>query len=440
MVLLSGGLSLEGSTDDNRKIGAIGNGVRVPHLVFTSDFLDPENIGGSGRVILEVGSRLASLGHRVSILAGAHESSRWIHQYNGAALEWMSFPYPIAEARRLSSWMTYFQRLRAARASLDRPDLFVHNQPLTSWCLGKCATPSAYVYHSPWSLEYLVAAEGASSDALGPSTLRGAVAAGVRNRLEAGVVRRARRVFTLSNTMKAHAIALHGIRPDLVEVRPGSADLDRFSPLAEERRQQVRSRLGVAPGEILLVCVRRLIPRTGVDLLIAALELVVARRPRVKVIVAGRGQLQDVLFARGRRLSDTGCLRFAGYVPEEDLAGLYGAADAAVMPTRALEGFGLSTLEALACGTPVLATPVGGSVEILGGLDSRLLASEVSATALADLLLEWTAEPERLGSLRSRCRAHAGRGFDWQNLASGVAELASESAPTRPRARLAVGS
>ena len=76
-------------------------------------------------------------------------------------------------------------------------------------------------------------------------------------------------------------------------------------------------------------------------------------------------------------------VRLIGFVPEDRLADYYRAAELFVLPTVALEGFGLVTVEALACGTPVLGTPVGATPEILEALDRRLVLPGTTPETLA---------------------------------------------------------
>jgi glycosyltransferase involved in cell wall biosynthesis len=100
----------------------------------------------------------------------------------------------------------------------------------------------------------------------------------------------------------------------------------------------------------------------------------------------------------------------AGFLPEEQLADYYRAADLFVLPTASLEGFGLVTVDALACGTPVLGTPVGATAEILEPLDARLLTAGTESQDLADGILafwkgtwRFALSPERLhGYVRDR--------------------------------------
>src|SRR5207249_11052699 len=80
---------------------------------------------------------------------------------------------------------------------------------------------------------------------------------------------------------------------------------------------------------------------------------------------------------------------FLGFIPDETLPSYYHAADVFVLPTRELEGFGLVTVEALACGTPVLGTPVGATPEVLSGLDASLVFRGISAEIMAEDLLRF---------------------------------------------------
>lgn len=106
-------------------------------------------------------------------------------------------------------------------------------------------------------------------------------------------------------------------------------------------------------------------------------------------------------------------VRLIGFIPDDKLVSYYQAADLFVLPTVALEGFGLVTTEALACGVPVIGTPIGATPEILSGLDPRLLAAGTAPDALAAAILgflegDWAGEltPDRL-------RAYVAARYTW---------------------------
>ena len=96
-------------------------------------------------------------------------------------------------------------------------------------------------------------------------------------------------------------------------------------------------------------------------------------------------------------------VRLLGFVLEDRLPEYYQAADLLIMPARALEGFGLSTIEALSCGTPVIGTPIGATPEVIGPLGNEYLCKDTTAPALANCITWWL---ERgIGSeVRSLCR------------------------------------
>jgi len=117
--------------------------------------------------------------------------------------------------------------------------------------------------------------------------------------------------------------------------------------------------------KILLLTVRRLAARMGLENLVEAMRTIERERGDVMLIIGGRGEIENQL---RRQIEDAGLQRtvLAGYIAyDRELPQYYQASDLFVMPSITLEGFGLSTAESLACGTPVLGTPTGGTPEIL---------------------------------------------------------------------------
>src|SRR5262249_12378398 len=119
-------------------------------------------------------------------------------------------------------------------------------------------------------------------------------------------------------------------------------------------------------------------------------------------------------------------IRFLGFLPEAELPLAYRAADLAVVPTRALEGFGLTAAEALAAGTPPLVTPVGGLPEVVGGLSPALVFRPATAPARAAGLigaLRGTPAPPDAAA----CRAYAKARFGMADAARAVALVYREA-------------
>ena len=115
------------------------------------------------------------------------------------------------------------------------------------------------------------------------------------------------------------------------------------------------------------------------------------------------------------RCGVAGRVRFAGFLPEADLPRYYQAADLVVLPSVALEGFGLIMLEALACGTPVVATPEGGAVDVLSPFEPAWLAADATSAMLARTIKSVLASLSGDPKIHERCRAHA-MGYAWERI------------------------
>ena len=112
-------------------------------------------------------------------------------------------------------------------------------------------------------------------------------------------------------------------------------------------------------------------------------------------------------------------VRLLGFVPAEQLPTYYQAADLFVLPSVASEAFGLVTVEALACDLPVLGTPVGATVELLGDFDPELLFTDTSPEAMASRILSWL----RRGGTEQRYRPRVAEKFAWDVCMDRLEEL-----------------
>jgi len=140
----------------------------------------------------------------------------------------------------------------------------------------------------------------------------------------------------------------------------------------------------------------------------------------VLLLIGGAGSLRSDLESLTGSLNLQGHVRFLGFIPDNELPLYYQACDAFVLPTRELEGFGLVTAEALACGTPVLGTPVGAIPETLGELQPDLLFEGIGREAIAGGILKHLeraqADPQGYEALRKRCRDYATARFGWDRI------------------------
>lgn len=191
-------------------------------------------------------------------------------------------------------------------------------------------------------------------------------------------------------------------------------DLDRFAPLSP---QDARAGLGLDDAPLLLA-VGNLIELKGHALLIEAVQLLSASHPRLQLAIAGEGPERESLEALVARHGLAGRVRLLGAVAHADLARWYAAADLFVMPSSR-EGLPNALLEALACGTPALATAVGGIPEVLAGVpEAGELLRERSAAAIAEAVQRWLARDVDRAIVRRTAQAYA-----WDASAAQLAAL-----------------
>jgi glycosyltransferase involved in cell wall biosynthesis len=152
---------------------------------------------------------------------------------------------------------------------------------------------------------------------------------------------------------------------------------EAFHRVSAAERARIRRDLGVGDRPVVLT-VKRLHPVAGYDVAIDAMARVIGASPEVLWIIAGYGDLRDTLEAdvRAKGLSDH--VRFLGLTPQADLPRWYAAADLFLLASR-LESWGNVTLEALACGTPVVATATAGSREV-----HELFSEDVALVPIGD--------------------------------------------------------
>jgi glycosyltransferase involved in cell wall biosynthesis len=263
--------------------------------------------------------------------------------------------------------------------------------------------PLVVHFHGPWAEE--TAAEH------GP--LIGRARYAVAKRIELGVYHRADRIITLSQAFAQILRERYGISEDRIRVVPGGVDLTRY--LAAPAREEARRRLGWPTDRPIVLTVRRLVRRMGLELLVEAAARIQCDCPDVLVLIGGKGPLHQELQQRIDCAELQDHVRLLGLIPENDLPLAYAAADLSVVPTVKLEGFGLVTVESLASGTAVLGTPIGGTPEILRGLDVNLVLDGATADAIAQ-----RASAVLRGALVIKscqeCRAYAAR-YDWAQVA-----------------------
>jgi glycosyltransferase involved in cell wall biosynthesis len=236
-----------------------------------------------------------------------------------------------------------------------------------------------------------------------------------RKWIERKVLNQSDHIVVLSRYTRDKLFDIHEISDNKIAVIPGGIDLMRFHPAVDKR--EVRERLHLPTEKIILLTVRNLVQRMGIENLIIAMQEIIRLVPDIYLIIGGTGPLKDDLTGLSRRLNLDDYIHFTGFIPEDDLPDYYRVADIFVLPTIELEGFGLVTLEALASGTPVLGTPVGGTQEILGRFDSRFLFQDTRHESISRLIVKtcqgYLNQPDKWRLDSQRCRHFAEKYYSW---------------------------
>ncbi|HZB72728.1 MAG TPA: glycosyltransferase family 4 protein [Acidimicrobiales bacterium] len=281
--------------------------------------------------------------------------------------------------------------------------------------------PLVVHFHGPWADE--VRADGEGREWV----------IDVKRAVERAVYRRAQQAVVLTAAFKRILVETYGMSPWNVHVVPPGVDLERFRP---GDRLAARRQLGVDTGAWVALSVRRLVPRMGLETLVEAWAKLREEDPGAVLLIAGDGPSRPTLEYRVHELGLGSAVRFLGPVSDEELEAAYRAADVSVVPSLALEGFGLIVLESLATGTPVIATDVGGLPEALAGLDASLVVPPDDPSALADRLLA-ARRGERPLPSPERCRRHA-ETFSWERSGRRTMEIYARAVEDRGDRRIRV--
>ena len=255
-----------------------------------------------------------------------------------------------------------------------------------------------------------------------------------RIEVEKAVVRTVDRLIAQCPAERDELLAEYGARADQIALIPSAVDTDRFKPVA---RSTARRTLGIDPLAEVIVYVGRLVPRKDVRNIIRALALLKARRLAagmatlpMLLIVGGDTEQPDpvatpeigVLHGLAAELGVLDQVRFAGCRQPDELHLWYAAADVAVT-TPWYEPFGLTPLEAMACGVPVIGSCVGGIAFTIAHGETGYLVPPRDPEALCDRLDDVLRDSERRLLMGQAGRARVLHAFTWQQVAMCTAEL-----------------
>jgi glycosyltransferase involved in cell wall biosynthesis len=366
------------------------------HFVFTTLGYHPESIGGAFRYVAAMAEGLARRGHAVEAIFPFGQVSEVPATRNGVTLHRI-------KVGRGPFWRNWTQRNSKMRLCLREIRKTDPNAIIVS-CHGYFAEPAmdagkplVSLFTGPWAEEFLQSSTKLTARLFSPAMRRN----------ERIGLQRSGVIFTISRYYEENLRYWHPGLKTPVHVIDGGVDNSRFHP--PRKREELRENFGVAPGEFVFLAVRRLEPRMGLAKLIDAFAEIQSEYPNARLWIAGFGPLLETLQKRVSKCN--GRAEMLGFISDFELRSRYGAADCTVMPSVDLEGFGLSTVESLACGTPVIGSRQGATPEILEPLAENLLYK--SPHELADKMRSILSGAMALPS-REQCRNYAVTRYNWE--------------------------
>ncbi len=237
------------------------------------------------------------------------------------------------------------------------------------------------------------------------------------------VLARAGAIIACSDDLRERAVAL-GADPARAETIAYGVDTARFAPDASARAH-VRAEAGLSPDDEVVLGVGRFVSKKGFEYLIDAVGLLAGRRPALRLVLAGWGDLERDLRARVARLGLEQRVRFPGLVARDAVPGWLAAADVVAVPSIRdeagnVDGLPNVALEALASATPVVATRAGGLGAVIENERTGLLVPERNAASLADACDRLLADRQlgaRIGSAARAMMESTGR---WSHVAARI--------------------
>jgi glycosyltransferase involved in cell wall biosynthesis len=363
------------------------DGTEMRILTFTSLF--PNKVQPlHGLFVFQRARHLARRGHWVQVLAPVPYAPRWapLARYRAIArVPWREeldeldvyhprYPFFPRISMPAHGWLMYRGSFRLAERLHEKHRFdcldahYVYPDGFAAVCLGR-----------QLGLPVIVSARGTDINLFPSFRL-------IRPQIR-WTLQQAAGVISVSVALKQEMVRL-GMPEGKARAIGNGIDLERFEPVA---RRDARRRLGMSEDAKIVVSIGALIPEKGHQVLISAVAELLPRIPALWLYIVGDGayrrKLQALAAARG--VADRVCL--VGARPNEGLKDWYSAADVSCLAS-AREGWPNVLLESLACGTPVVATRVGGAAEVIVSAELGVLV-EQSVSAIAQGLERALAQP-----------------------------------------------
>jgi glycogen synthase len=380
----------------------------------------PRVVGGLGRHAAALARNLVALGHEVHVVTRDHPDPLAPHD-PAPQEEWLEGVHvvrvaeapPVIPFQDLVPWVLAFNnRAVAAASKLAREREFdvVHAH---DWLVAYAAAGLKEAFDLP-----LVATIHATEYGRHQGWLPGPMNKLI-HQVEWWLTYEARRVIVCSEYMRDQVRDIFALPEDGVDVVPNGVAVRDFALPADEVAAFRRTLVG--PRTKMVLFAGRLEYEKGVQTVLEALQQVRAQVGPVKFFIAGIGTYSDELRRRVRELGLRRHVHFTGFLEDHELRLHYAAADVAVAPSI-YEPFGLVAVEAMACGTPVVAGDTGGLREIVAG-GHGLSFTPQDAIHLAEILVEVLTDASLAERLVARATRRIADRYEWGSVAAATVDV-----------------
>lgn len=232
-------------------------------------------------------------------------------------------------------------------------------------------------------------------------------------------------IFTRADTIQAISkyLADFGIEMGAkcpVVVVPNAVDIKHFTKeYLEDDINEVKNKLNKKEGDIFLITTSRLVSKNAVEDIVKAMPLL---PPNIKLIIAGRGYMEDSIRKLSIMLGVDTRIQFIGWLSHNDMPKYLKASDIFIRVPIS-EGFGNSYVEAMACGLPCVATPVGGIVDFIRDRETGMYAEVRNPESVANAVMELVRDPELVSKIKRQSFEMVKEKYDWPIIATEMKKI-----------------
>lgn len=365
----------------------------------------PRIIGGLARHVEGISRSLAALGHEVHVVTLDFPGTQADEQLESLYIHRVTVDVP---APTFHTWVLLFnhffeKRVGQLAKEFGKPDM-IH---IHDWLTVSAGVASKQLLRAPLVMTFHSTESSRSSSSPSPES-------SMVEGLEWWGSFEATRVIAVSGWMRSEVISQFKLPMDKVHEIPNGVDFEKFAKPVDV--EATRNKWNVQPGERLITAVGRLTSQKGFDDLIKAYPEIRESVPRSRLLVVGdgymRGELESLAEAQKVKASTT----FAGFVSDSDLVDAIKSSDVVAVPSR-FEPFGIIALEAMAGGSPVVVSRVGGLAEIVEDGVDGLEVNPNDPPSLAKAAVKVLSDQELASRLAARAKEKV-KAFNWENSAA----------------------